>query len=73
MDKTDSICGMIGHIKAHDHYFCSQRCIEKYEKRENIKDCFSCEVKGEHKPWYKERLYIVSIITFIIICKLPTD
>jgi uncharacterized membrane protein YraQ (UPF0718 family) len=67
MDKKDPICGMQGHIKAHGHYFCSQRCIEKYEKQNNIKSCLSCEIKGAHKPWYKERLYIVSLITIAIV------
>jgi uncharacterized membrane protein YraQ (UPF0718 family) len=63
----DPICGMEGHIKAHGHHFCSQRCIEKYEKQHKIKHCFSCDVKGAHKPWYKEKLYIVSLITVAII------
>tara|TARA_B100000315_G_scaffold247432_1_gene276110 strand:- start:509 stop:1642 length:1134 start_codon:yes stop_codon:yes gene_type:complete len=63
----DPICGMEGHIKAHGHYFCSQNCIEKYEKMHSIKKCLSCEIKGGHLPWYKERLYIVSIITIAII------
>ena len=27
----DTICGIEGTIKAHDHYFCSNNCIEKYE------------------------------------------
>ena len=32
VDKTDPICGMQGHIKAHGHYFCSQHCIKKFEQ-----------------------------------------
>jgi|TARA_B100001964_G_scaffold244791_1_gene327932 hypothetical protein len=63
----DPICGMEGHIKAHGHYFCSQRCIEKYERMHSIKECLSCEIKGDHLPWYKERLYIVSLITVVIV------
>ncbi|MBU90071.1 hypothetical protein CMO94_00905 [Candidatus Woesearchaeota archaeon] len=63
MDKTDPICGMQGHMKAHGHYFCSENCIKKYEKQNKIKHCFSCDVRGGHKPWYKERLYVVSLIT----------
>tara|TARA_Y100000310_G_scaffold47186_1_gene43801 strand:- start:28405 stop:29556 length:1152 start_codon:yes stop_codon:yes gene_type:complete len=63
----DPICGMEGHIKAHGHYFCSQRCIEKYEQMHSIKKCLSCEIKGGHLPWYKERLYVVSLLTIIIV------
>jgi uncharacterized protein len=63
----DPICGMKGHIKAHEHYFCSQRCIEKYEQSHSIKKCLSCDIKGGHLPWYKERLYVVSLLTVIII------
>ncbi|TKJ17546.1 ATPase [Candidatus Woesearchaeota archaeon B3_Woes] len=66
-DKTDPICGMKGHIKAHGHYFCSHRCIEKYEKQNKIKRCLSCDIKGGHKPWYKERLYVVGLITIALI------
>jgi len=66
-DKIDPICGMEGHIKAHGHYFCSQHCIEKYEKEHNIKHCFSCEIKGGHRPWYKERLYVIGLITIALI------
>ena len=32
-----------------------------------MKHCVSCDIKGGHLPWYKERLYIVSIITAIVI------
>jgi len=66
-DKTDPICGMKGHIKAHGHYFCSQHCIEKYEKQNRIKHCIHCGIKGGHKPWYKERLYVVGLITIVLI------
>jgi len=62
MDKTDPICGMPGHIKAHGHYFCSEACIRKYEKKNNLKEfCPECSVVK--RPWYKEKLYIVSIFT----------
>lgn len=37
VDKTDPICGMEGHILKHDHYFCSDDCIAKYEKQEGLK------------------------------------
>ena len=33
MDKTDPICGMQGTIPKHDHWFCSEHCIKKYEKK----------------------------------------
>ena len=67
VNKSDPICGMKGYIKAHGHYFCSQHCIEKYEKQQNIKHCPHCHIKGGHRPWYKERLYVVSLITIFII------
>ena len=66
-DKLDPICGMQGHIKAHGSYFCSQNCIKEYERHNKMKHCVSCDIKGGHLPWYKERLYIVSIITAIVI------
>ena len=65
-DKTDPICGMKGHIKAHGHYFCSQHCVEKYEKEHKIKSCPSC-ASNKKMPWYKERLYIVILITLVLI------
>jgi len=65
--KTDPICGMKGHIKAHGHYFCNQHCIEKYEKQNKIKKCLSCEIKGAHRPWYKEKLFIVGFITVVLV------
>jgi uncharacterized membrane protein YraQ (UPF0718 family) len=61
-NKKDPICGMKGHIKAHGHYFCSESCIRKYEKKYKVKEiCPECEIKK--RPWYKERLYIVGLIT----------
>jgi hypothetical protein len=65
-NMIDPICGMKGHIKAHGHYFCSQHCVEKYEKANRIKHCVSCEIKGGHLPWYKEKLYVVGLITIIL-------
>jgi len=35
-NKIDPVCGMKGSIKAHDHYFCSQDCINKFEKQNHI-------------------------------------
>lgn len=70
MDKKCPVCGMKGTIKAHDHYFCSEHCIKKYEKEHKIQPekqyCPSCSIK-EKKPWYRERLYIILIITIIIV------
>jgi uncharacterized membrane protein YraQ (UPF0718 family)/YHS domain-containing protein len=65
MKKIDPICGMKGTIKAHGHYFCSEACIRKYEKKYKVKKyCPECEIKK--RPWYKERLYIVGIITILL-------
>jgi hypothetical protein len=68
MDKTDPICGMKGTIPAHGHYFCSQHCIRKYEEQHGIEKpyCPSCTVK-QGKKWYKERLFIVTFITIVIL------
>jgi len=57
---------MKGHIKAHNHYFCSQHCVKKYEQQNKIKNCPHCEIKGGHRPWYKERLYIVGLLTIFL-------
>ncbi|MCK5039997.1 MAG: permease [Candidatus Aenigmarchaeota archaeon] len=65
-DKTDPVCGMKGTIKAHNHYFCSYNCIRKYEKEHNIahvKECASCD---KSLPWYKEKLYVVGLITVVL-------
>lgn len=70
MDKIDPICGMKGTIPAHGHYFCSEHCIKKYEEQHEIPDekkyCPSCSVKVG-TPWYKERLFIVTLITLILL------
>jgi len=70
MDKKDPICGMKGTIQAHGHFFCSEYCIKKYEKDHGIEpeknSCPSCTQKNKI-PWYKERLYIISIITIILV------
>jgi uncharacterized membrane protein YraQ (UPF0718 family) len=66
MKKSDPICGMKGHIKAHGHYFCSKACIRKYEKKHKLKKyCPECLVHTK-RPWYKERLYIVGLITVLL-------
>lgn len=70
MDKIDPICGMKGKIYAHNHYFCSEHCIRKYEEKHNISDdkkyCPTCMVK-EVTPWYKEKLFIVVFISLILL------
>jgi hypothetical protein len=68
MNKTDPICGMKGTIPAHGYYFCSEHCIRKYEEQHNIKEkyCPSCSVKVG-TPWYKEKLFIVTLITVILL------
>jgi uncharacterized membrane protein YraQ (UPF0718 family) len=67
MNEIDPICGMKGTIPAHGHFFCSQGCIEKYEKKHNIKHekCPSCAVKT--KKWYKERLFVVGVVVIILL------
>lgn len=71
-NRADPVCGMKGHIKKHGHYFCSLCCIEKYEKEHGIKgkakkdeSCPTCAVPA--KRWYKERLFLVSVIVGIIL------
>ena len=65
--KIDPICGMEGTHYAHGHYFCSHACLRKYEKMHNLghAPCPACAIKPS--KWYKERLYIVSLITVIIL------
>ena len=64
-DKTDPMCGMKGNIKAHGHYFCSESCIRKYEKKHELKK-YCPECSAEKRPWYKERLYVTAIITILM-------
>ena len=67
IDRTDPICGMKGTIFTHGHYFCSEACIKKYEREHNLlhdKTCPSCAPPA--KKWYKERLYILIIITIVL-------
>ena len=70
MDKIDPICGMKGTIPAHGHYFCSEHCIKKYEEQHEISEekkyCPSCAIKAGI-PWYKEKLYIITLITLILL------
>jgi len=70
MDRRCPTCGMKGTIPAHGKYFCSENCIKKYEKQHNMsKDeeyCPSCAVK-KGKPFYKQRLFIVTLFTTIVV------
>ncbi|MEM4258417.1 MAG: permease [Candidatus Thermoplasmatota archaeon] len=66
-DKIDPICGMQGTIPAHDHYFCSTYCLQKYEKNNNIKPestCRSCTKPA--KKWYRERLTIIGLFALAL-------
>ncbi len=69
-NHIDPICGMKGTIFAHNHYFCSEHCIKKYEQLNEISSektyCPSCAI-SQQKPWYKERLYLIALCTFIIL------
>jgi uncharacterized membrane protein YraQ (UPF0718 family) len=66
-NKIDPVCGMIGSIKAHGHYFCSQACINKYEKEHGLRpgkhvhkegvECPHCAPPA--KKWYRERLFLI--------------
>jgi len=75
--KADPICGMHGRIKAHGKWFCSERCIRKYEEQQNIKHDLYCPECAKHKthgyggkkPWYKEKLcqeLLVLLVLFVI-------
>ncbi len=68
-DRTDPICGMKGSIRAHNHYFCSETCIEKYEKKHNLSSedryCPTCRV-SKGKGWYRQPFYIFLILTIAL-------
>lgn len=53
-DRRDPICGMQGTIEYHGLWFCSQRCIAEFKKRESQKD--SCHQKSSTRwlldPWF---------------------
>ena len=55
----DPICGMEGTIEAHDHYFCSQDCIDKYEQQHNLKPRLTKTL------WFKFSLYTVIVLLLI--------
>jgi len=59
---------MKGTIPAHGHYFCSEHCIKKYEEEHHFKpeSCPSCADQTK-KPWYKQRLYVISLIAIILV------
>jgi uncharacterized membrane protein YraQ (UPF0718 family) len=63
----DPICGMKGVHKAHGKWFCSDHCLRKYEKMHNLgrAPCPTCAL--EPVRWYKERLYIVTLITAVVL------
>jgi len=61
---------MKGTIPAHGHYFCSEHCIRKYEEQQGVprekQYCPSCGVEPG-KPWYKEKIFLVTIIAIILL------
>ena len=62
-DKRDPICGMQGTIKKHGHWFCSQACIEKYERlRGHRSECPTCEAEKPKEPWFKQKLFLVTAV-----------
>jgi len=58
----DPVCGMEGHIEKHGHFFCSQHCVEEYEKE--IESCPTCTAPA--KKWYTERVFIFLFITIAL-------
>ena len=70
MDKKCPICGMNGKIPAHGKYFCSEHCVKKFEKEENIsKDeeyCPSCSVQKKI-PFYRQKLFIVTLFATLVV------
>ena len=70
INKTDPICGMKGTISAHGHYFCSEYCIKKFESDKRIIDdekYSSNSVIKKETPWFKERLFIVIVVTLLLL------
>jgi len=72
----DPVCGMKvkedEHVIHLDHdgervFFCSKHCLEKYSKENNIKPdiglCESCI----GVPWYKQRIFTVSVIMALVL------
>ncbi len=70
----DPICGMtVDENKAikinkhgQDYFFCSTHCKDKFIKQQGIKDAAVC-LPVARKPFYKNRLFIISIITLFFI------
>tara|TARA_B100000029_G_scaffold329683_1_gene321964 strand:- start:112 stop:720 length:609 start_codon:yes stop_codon:yes gene_type:complete len=54
--RIDPICGMVGTIPAHGHYFCCPNCIEKYEKKYQLKS-----------PSYREKIPAIVLVSILII------
>ena len=61
---------MKGTIPAHDHYFCSEYCLRKYEEEHGLSheetSCPSCAVKPG-TPWYKEKLFLIIMVLTVIL------
>ncbi|MFH1786921.1 MAG: permease [archaeon] len=62
MAKKCPVCGMDGTIPMHGEYFCSERCLRKYEKENKIPHSICIACGKESHPWYKEKVYIVSLV-----------
>lgn len=58
-DRRDPICGMVGTLERHGHWFCSLGCLATYEKKLGI-ECAPPQV-----VWWKDRglwaLFIVAV------------
>jgi hypothetical protein len=76
--RKDPVCGMEGRIHAHGKWFCSERCIRKYESRRGMKKNLYCPecaahamVTGPKRPWYRERLWLsVMVLVALLIANM---
>lgn len=51
-DRRDPICGMTGVLERHGHWFCSERCIEAFERRPTSKVLATTPVLARLRdPW----------------------
>ena len=61
------VCGMGGTIGAHGNYFCSEHCLRKYEKENNLSHspCSGCTVQSG--KWYRNRFWITFVATVLVV------
>jgi len=70
----DPICGMEGRKEIHlkhegtDYNFCSRHCLDKFKSRHNLKGFHGECVRCRDVPWYKEKLYIVTLLSAALLC-----